>query len=361
MTKKSILPLLEALGKLSNFGIFLVNLRAQKLEYVNESLLKYFDISHASFGQEISFYINHIISEDLDHLRLALNTLLEDDRVEKVEFRVKSHDQQTRYLSSNCYLLEKKYVVGLVSDISDEKEHEDYIINYGAKKNTLLDMVTHNLSAPLAVSRNIIESLSASVSTGHLETIKEHVNLIRENTAQCIDLVNDFLTEEHMVSKDIYTKNNRFHVIEKITSILERFEKSYPDYRFKLITEGSDFFITNDDVKFLQIINNLLSNAVKFSTPNSQIQVAVKESQDRVVVEVIDEGIGIPGHLKSMLFEKHTPAGRPGVNGEKSVGMGLYVVKKLVALMHGDIKVWSQENKGSVFTLDLPRENQTSH
>lgn len=72
-------------------------------------------------------------------------------------------------------------------------------------------------------------------------------------------------------------------------------------------------------------------------------------------ISVSDNEIGIPEYLHPHLFKKNTPAGRPGLRGEKSIRMGLYIVKKLVNLMNGSISFDSEENKGSTFMVEFPK------
>lgn len=355
MTRASILDVIKTIGELSKDGFFLYNPLTKALDYTNAALLKMFDISHASFSKQSEFFINHIIREDIDHLRSEYILFSEDGKAEDIEFRIKCHDGTIKNLVLSCYALQEKYIVGIIKDISPAKEHENYIINYGAKKDSLLDMVTHNLSGPLNISKNIIESLNKTINANDVRSITKHIELIRENTEHCIEIVNDFLEEEHLVSEQIHIKNNRFNVVDKLNTIIERIRKSYPDYNITVQCQHQDISINADDVKFLQIANNFISNAIKFSPANSTIEITIAETLEEVFITFKDQGIGIPKSLQDVLFQKNTPASRPGLNGEKSIGMGLYIVKKLTTLMNGKIDFESEENSGTTFTLTLPK------
>jgi two-component system, OmpR family, sensor histidine kinase VicK len=357
VTKKNLLTVFEALGELSTDGIFVYTIRSQSLDYVNKPLLEIFDISHKSFANQPTFFLHHIIKEDLDYLRAEYEKLKIEEKLENVEFRLKSHDEQIRNICCSCFLFgKKKYIAGFFRDITPSREHENYIINYGAKKNTLLDMVTHNLSGPLSLSKNMISSLENAVTGNDLKNVKAHIQLIKENTRHCIDIVSDFLEEEHLVSEQIATKKNRFDVVTKINTILERYRKSYPDFKFNIVKNVEAVYINNDDVKFLQVMNNLISNGVKWSPTGSAIDIIVEDRDDYVSIAVKDPGIGIPDQFKGQIFQKHSPASRVGLRGEKSIGMGLYIVKKLVSLMGGTLHFESQEKKGTTFTITLPKE-----
>jgi two-component system sensor histidine kinase VicK len=355
MTKKTLLTVIKAIGDLSADGLLFYTVGSKNFDYANDAMLRIFDISHKSFRTQPQFFVNHVLTEDVDYLNSSYRALLAEDKIENIEFRLKSHDGDLKIVSASCYLLEdRKYVVGFIKDVTRIREHENYIINYGAKKNTLLDMVTHNLSAPLSVSKNILESLETIIERGDLKNVRAHLQLIRENTRHCIDVVNDFLEEEHLVSEHIFVKVNRFEVTSKINEVLERFRKSYPDYKFLLHKNFNSMYLNTDDVKFLQVFNNLLSNAVKWSPAGSKVEIYLTAHDDKFTLTVKDNGVGIPDHLKPHLFQKHTPASRPGLRGEKSIGMGLYIVEKLVNLMQGSVSYESTVHEGTTMTIELP-------
>ena len=358
MDRETLLLVLSDIGARSADGVLAACLPQKKIEYVSKALQDMFDISHPSFAKEAAFFINHVVEDDLHYLEAEYARLLKAGSLENVEFRIKAHDQRIKHISVSTYLIDAgNFIVAFFRDITNIREHENYIINYGGKKNTLLDMVTHNLSVPLAISKNLIQSLEQATGKMKDERLHEHVRLIKENTQQCIELINDFLEEEHLVSENIHTKRNRFDIIEKINTVLERFRKSYPDHRFALNSEVLEISVGNDDVKFLQVINNLLSNAVKWSPAGSTIQTHVSENEKYVIISVTDSGIGIPDRLKPFLFQRNTPASRPGLKGEKSIAMGLYIVRKLVILMGGEITFTSEEGKGSIFNFSMLKSN----
>ena len=82
----------------------------------------------------------------------------------------------------------------------------------------------------------------------------------------------------------------------------------------------------------------------------------VREEKSKVQVIVEDDGVGIPDDIKPYVFDKKTRAARPGLKGEISNGIGLYVVKQLVQQLNGTISFISKENEGTRFTLELPRD-----
>jgi two-component system sensor histidine kinase VicK len=138
--------------------------------------------------------------------------------------------------------------------------------------------------------------------------------------------------------------------------IVERLRPFHADKQFRIISVSDELMVRADDVKFFQIVHNLLSNAVKFTPAKGKITVRIKDDEQFFEVSVADTGIGIPEHLQPYLFQRDTRAAREGLKGEKSIGMGLYIIKKLVDIMKGEISFESEENKGSTFIVRFPKE-----
>jgi two-component system, OmpR family, sensor histidine kinase VicK len=345
---------IQSIGALSNEGLFIYDAKTNSLEYVNESITQIFQISHKQFQHQYTFFINHILPDDMPMLLEKFEMLKSNFVVENVEFRVKGHDVGIKTLKCNAYLINER-VIGFVRDTSGERELETYAVNFGAKKNSLLDMVSHNLSSLLNVSTNLLISMDKAISTETNPDLKRHVNLIRENTNHCLDILNDFFQEEHFVSERIFTKKVRFNIIAKTDLLLDQLRGSYPGKTFRLRVDTNVLFINNDEVKFLQILNNLLSNAVKFTAEDGVIELQIEDKGRHVVIHITDNGIGIPEALKPTLFDKYTPSARLGLRGEVSIGMGLYIVKQLLDLLGGNIVVVSSEGAGSTFSVTIPK------
>lgn len=348
---------IQRIGNLSKDGVFIYDLRGARFRYANEPFARIFDVTRELLQDQPKLVLPFIRSEDAYYLRHRLLDLQRDNSIRNAEFRLHFASGTVRHLACDAYLLDDpSVVVGFVKDFTREKEHEDYIINYGARKDTLLDMMTHNLSAPLHLSQNILRWMQETYKDKTQEEIRSQLHIIQENIKHCLDIVNDFLKKEHMESERIYVKKTRFDVLERIIATLDRLIASNRDKKFSLITDLENLNISTDSVKFFQIIHNLVSNAIKFTPVNGQIDIIVEETKKTFVIRVRDNGIGIPAHLHPTLFEKRTPSGRGGLNNEESTGLGLSIVKTLTELLDGNVSFETEENKGSVFSVELPKD-----
>jgi signal transduction histidine kinase len=103
-----------------------------------------------------------------------------------------------------------------------------------------------------------------------------------------------------------------------------------------------------------QALLNLLTNAVKYSGRGRQIQLAVRSRDGRVVIDVVDAGIGIPPAEQGRIFEKFYRVNDPEHGSIPGTGLGLTLVAHVVAAHHGDIRVQSEVGRGTTFSIVLP-------
>ncbi|HYG19229.1 MAG TPA: PAS domain-containing sensor histidine kinase [Ohtaekwangia sp.] len=352
--KKYSFTVLKDIGKLSSDGILIYDLKSDAVAYCNKTLAVILGMSRKKILESSYDVLRSRLKDDDEFLQNTLGALKARCKITNVELRVKA--KKEKYIAVDAYWLKKAgVIVSLIKDVTNAKEHTNYLSEFGARKDTILDMVAHNLSGPLNMTTNLLNIVDQQTHGMHFKRIENHTRLIRENTQQCIEVINSFLREEHLASKDTFVETNRYDAIAKIRIIIEHFKEFTHDKALKLVSEANDLFVSGDDVKFFQIVHNLISNAVKFTPSKGTITVTVTERESAFSVSVNDTGIGIPEHLQPYIFKKSTPAARDGLRGEKSIGMGLYVVKKLVELMKGRLLFQSTENKGSTFTFELPK------
>jgi two-component system, OmpR family, sensor histidine kinase VicK len=348
---------IQRIGKLSDDGVFIYDLNAGSFVYLNDAFSEIFSISKERLLQQSKLVLPCIWSEDTYYLRQRLSELKEHHTIKNTEFRLHFEDGTIRHLCCDAYLMDDaKFVAGFIKDFTKEKEHEDYIINYGAKKDTLLDMMSHNLSGPLTLTQNILLWMQDTYKDNASEEINSQLHLIRENTRHCLDIVNEFLKQEHLESERIYVKKTRFDVVARVIATLDKLIATNKHKQFRLVTDLENLNINTDSVKFFQIVHNLVSNAIKFTPDNGQIDILLEETESSFIMRVRDNGIGIPRGLHPTLFDRRTMSARNGLNNESSSGLGLSIVKILADLLGGKVWFETAENKGSVFSVELPKD-----
>src|SRR5690606_28151611 len=188
----------------------------------------------------------------------------------------------------------RSYVVVLVNDITRGKAHENYLLEYGARKNTLLDMLAHHMSGALSLALNLSSAAEKYSERQGDVNLKKYLRLMNENAKRCIETIHDLMKREHDASPGISVKFNRTNIVEKIGFIIEEIQASYTDRKIIFISENSEILVETDEIKALQVVTNLLSNAIKFTPRDKEIKLIVQEHESTVVITVEDNGTGIP-------------------------------------------------------------------
>ena len=348
---RTSLEILRHWGDITSDGYLVYDLREQVIAYVNQPLIRTLHLTDTTMHTLES--IGSAINEEQTTLKACVARLLQEGNVENVELRLAEHD---RFVVASAHLLRgDEYVIVVIRDISRSKKALNYITEFGAVKDATLDMVAHNLSAPLNLTDNLLSAIDRLPSDTNSKTIRHYTQIIRENTLRCIETIMMLLQEEHLESEKVFVKSTRFDVIVLIRLVMDTIRPFHQDKALALNCPAAELFVSFDDVKFFQIIHNLVSNSVKFTPAGGNVNVDVIDDDETVSVTIADNGIGIPAYLHNHLFERNTPAARTGLRGERSIGMGLYIVRKLVHLMGGSISFISAEAEGTAFTVTLPK------
>ncbi len=150
------------------------------------------------------------------------------------------------------------------------------------------------------------------------------------------------------------------NLVERFTQIVEQYQITEQNNAKQFILYSSDpsVYAQVDDVKFFQAITNLISNAIKFTPDDGIITIRVEDQEEAgtVLITIQDNGIGIPGKYHAGLFDKFTKARRPGLHQEPTTGLGMSIVKTIIEWHKGRVWFESEENRGTTFFVEVPKE-----
>jgi two-component system, OmpR family, sensor histidine kinase VicK len=342
-------------GEITPDGVAVYDLNSRKFVYVNRFLTQIFGADDRELKENASNALTLVHPEDLPFAEHRYRELLSIGCIPPTEFRLKLAEDVIKHVSCEVLWLEESYTFALfIRDITDEKFHHEYLVKVSAYKDTLLDMLIHNLSGPLFLSRDAMRILQSS-DTGAAADASKLIDIIGQSTSHCISIIDDFMQYEHTESVRTSVKKTRFDIVDKVEIATKVFREMNRNKKFVIKSGLEDRNISSDSVKFLQIVHNIISNAVKYTADDGTINISILQEANWFVVTISDNGTGIPPALRSHIF-KEKVLGTPGLNGEKSNGVGLYLVHQLVQLLGGSITFTSEENAGSTFALRFPKE-----
>lgn len=347
------LSLLQFADALQGTGVACYNRRASTFTYLNKAFLSIVEKSAEQVMHRPSCLFTLFSEKDFDFVEKTYSNFLEKGQFSQVELNISfPGGHQKTVLCDSIELEDGNMLITFVRDITRRKSQEEYLIKHSAQKDMLLDMLTHNLSSLLFISKDILSILGKDLNT---ESAESHhlISLLHENTQQCIDILSDFLKREHFESTRLVVNIISFDVVEKINVVLDKLRQLYPGKTFILSCSQSTVIVNSDPVKFFQIIQNILSNAVKFTSPTGNVEVILEKRETHFIVVIKDNGIGLSKEVHPELF-KEPLIGRHGVLGESSNGIGLYVTQRLVELLGGSITLMAGQFEGSSFRLEIP-------
>ncbi|GAB3834574.1 hypothetical protein GCM10028895_55170 [Pontibacter rugosus] len=252
----------------------------------------------------------------------------------------------------------RRLVIGHAEDITASRHYNDNLKKFSNKKNSILNILSHDLAAPLANIESLSALLSEQPGQQGNEESQKIIGLIVQSSRKGSKLIQDFLNQEFLESSRTELVTRRVNLVEKFRETMEE----YQGPKGKLIAQHIEFLAASgeiyaevDDNKFMQAVNNLLSNAIKFTPDVGLITVSLEEEGDNVLIKVADTGVGIPEKYHASLFDKFTPARRPGLKGEASTGLGMSIIKTIVEWHRGQIWFESEQGKGTTFYIRIPK------
>ena len=231
------------------------------------------------------------------------------------------------------------------------------------EKNNFLGMASHDLRNPISNILTLSTILERDCTTRLNEEEQDYIRLIISTSRHMLELLGNLLDISKIETGRINPEKRHLHLLDLIQ---ESIRQNQPGASAKNICvtyslpEKPDPLYA-DRLHLLQALNNLLSNALKFSFPGSAVEIVAEQSREDIIIHVIDQGLGIPQDEHAQLFTPFSRGGNLGTGGEKSTGLGLHIVRKLIEANGGRIWMKSEAGKGSVFSIALPREVAKDH
>jgi signal transduction histidine kinase len=230
-------------------------------------------------------------------------------------------------------------------------------------KSEFLGHMSHELRTPLNSIGGYVDIIALGIHGPITDVQHNDLERIRVNQQQLLFMINEILGFVHIqsgrLSYDLVDVPAHRIVAGAMATLEPMFAQN------ELVNCGvrcdPGLVVHADPDRTQQILTNLLTNAVKFTPAGGQIGVKCEATEDTVLIEVNDTGIGIPAECLSDVFEPFVQAANGLANRRSGVGLGLAISRDLARAMHGDLTVESTPGRGSRFTLSLPRTRTRSH
>jgi PAS domain S-box-containing protein len=246
-------------------------------------------------------------------------------------------------------------VAVLFTDITGRKRAEAALQESDRRKDEFIATLAHELRNPLAPIRNGLQIMKLAADDPEL--LEEARTMMDRQLDQMVHLVDDLLDVSRISRGKIRLKKERVLLTAAIRSALETTRPlvEAAGHRLTVNVPPEPIYVNGDSVRLSQIFSNLLNNAVKYTESSGCISLNVERRGDEVIIQVKDNGIGIPAPMISKVFEMFTQVDHLTDRSKGGLGIGLSIVGQLVEMHGGMIEAHSDgPGTGSEFTVRLP-------
>jgi PAS domain S-box-containing protein len=332
--------------------------------YISPNVSNLLGYSDIEFIENAQLWKNNIHTEDKAQVLLRIPEILKAEKFSQ-EYRFVHQDGNYRWLLDQCKLIcdeagNPLEIIGFLTDITQIKElEEDLKIalerekELNELKSRFVSMTSHEFRTPLSTILSSSELLEHYRHKWTLEKQTLHLHRIQSSVQHLTKLLNDVLTIGQAEAGKFNFKPSLFNFVDYFHNLVEETQINIRNsHTIEFLCECQFTEAYMDKILLEHIFSNLLSNAIKYSPINSTIKFAIATSNHDVIFVIKDQGIGIPQEDLPHLFDSFHRA--TNVGNIQGTGLGLSIVKKCVDIHQGTIKIDSELNIGTTFTLTLP-------
>ena len=244
-----------------------------------------------------------------------------------------------------------------ISKYTDELEKTNQaLIKLNQNKNEFLGIAVHDLKNPLSAIQGWAEMIIEDYDDMPKSEIIETSHFILNSSRQMFELIRNLLDINMIESGKINVKLSRVDILPTIQKLVDTYSRraKTKDISLQLHQKNNQYYAFVDQSIVHQILDNLISNAVKYSPYGKHINIRMQQSEKTVRCEIQDEGEGLSITEQQKLFSKFTRLTPKPTGKEHSTGLGLFIVKKLVEAINGNVWCESELSKGTSFFVEFP-------
>lgn len=291
--------------------------------------------------------------------------------LESFEYEILTKNGQRRKIHwNNSFLKDKNSkITGVLSagtDVTKEREvldklleSENSLMEMNAAKDKFFSIVSHDLRSPFTSLLGYSQLALEDFDKLNKEELKTYLQSIQRVSNHIFNLIQELLEWSYIQTGRVNITPETLNVNDCIIQVLDLY---YDTLKKKAIKVSNniikDTVIYADESAVLTIFRNLVGNAIKFTASGGKIIFETNNRDGKVMISVIDTGMGILKNDMEKLFRIDEHLTTLGTEGEKGTGLGLILCKDLLEKMDGEIWVESKVNKGSKFTFGLPSGEQ---
>ncbi|MGL5316104.1 MAG: ligand-binding sensor domain-containing protein [Peptostreptococcaceae bacterium] len=249
--------------------------------------------------------------------------------------------------------------IQLREEMDKSRELFNKVIELERSKNNYFINLSHELRTPLNVistTQQLMLELIKRNEKIENDRLKYHTKVMQKNTQRLLNLINNIIDTskiEHGNYEINIKENDIVYIVEEAALGLKDYVES-KNIQLIIDPDIEEKIIECDAYEIERCMVNLISNAKKFTPEGGTIEVSVEDLNNKVLIRVKDNGIGIPKKYQANIFDRFTQVIDKTSEQKGGSGLGLTITRNIVEMHNGKIYLESEENKGSTFTIVLP-------
>ncbi|MFH0894654.1 MAG: HAMP domain-containing sensor histidine kinase [Bacteroidota bacterium] len=223
-------------------------------------------------------------------------------------------------------------------------------------KNDFVNNMTHEFKTPISTISITSELLMKDNVNRNPEKVERYAAVIYDENSRLRSQVERVLQMAVLDKGELKMKQALINVHDIIVEVVDAFSIPVSERKGTITTSlnAQNVEMFADPMHFRNVISNLIDNALKYSKEIPEIKITTESVNDRILISVIDKGIGISAEHQKCIFKKFFRVPTGNIHDVKGFGLGLFYVKTIVDLHNGNVNLKSELKKGTTFILDFP-------
>lgn len=222
-------------------------------------------------------------------------------------------------------------------------------------KTDFINNMTHEFKTPIATINLALSAIKNPKTIIDKKKVKKYLKMIYDENNRMHDQVENVLMISHLEKNELNIEKSRYDLNDIINLAISHLsliaESKNGNITFN--KDAGNTQIVGNETHLINVFVNILDNAIKYNNDRPEILINTKNINDRVIVDIIDNGIGMSKSVQSKIFDKFYRKQTGDVHDVKGHGLGLAYVKKIIDFHNGDINVKSILGEGSTFSIQL--------
>jgi len=264
---------------------------------------------------------------------------------------------RTIELGLNNHKFYKETIDFRITEETNLKEYVEELKKSNSAKDKFFSIISHDLRNPFNSLLGFSELLANNIEDLSEDEVKESAKSLHRTATNLFNLLTNILEWSRLQTGNFSLEKSEFSLGGLLNHVVSIYTDSFEAKNLKLIKETDyEINVSADQNMIEAAIRNLISNAIKFTRVGGVITVGCRINGDNAEIFISDMGVGISSDDQERLFKIEKQFTTEGTKNEKGTGFGLLLCKELVEKNNGSIKVKSEKEKGSTFTISLPHK-----